>query len=850
MRKAQKKQAEDFLELLGQAHEEIKKQMEAEEISIAMELLEQCQEGAIQLGNLVEKTEGKDFPLISLLEKYCEAVYQIHEEISQCQQINVDKVYENLYLHLRPVEEGFRDKVKVRLEVVFLPYKASMWDSLESIWKAADEDPDCDAYVVPIPYYNKNSDGRLGGMHYEGNHYPAHVPVTYYKQYQFEERKPDVIYIHNPYDNANYVTSVDPFFYSANLKKYTDCLVYIPYYVTTGGMSEGQALCPAYFHADYIVIQAEKYRSFFAGEIPDDKFLAFGSPKLDSVIQKCQNPPSPPKDWKEKLEGRKVYFYNTSINGMLGNTETFLKKMRYVFDLFMGRKDACLLWRPHPLLESTFDSMRKDYKARYDALKEEFISENIGIYDETPDIESTIALSDAYIGDKGTSVTALFGAAGKPLFIFKNEINSLPGKADWRGGQILFNPAFCMLGNDRYYVTGNNQLWFSENNDFHYKFYMDLGSGYSGGGYYLKAVELKGAVYVIPGNARHLLIIRNKKIKRIAFKAEMLQTGAFYNFLLCEKYIFLFPMQYPYLIRFHIDSEKIDYIDGVRQFNVKNVNGEWRMGGLCFYEKELVIASPTDNTFLFVEIDTLKTRKLIVPGKSSVGAVNIVPEGDILWLLPMTGMTITRWNPKTGETREYSDLPSGFRSVSSVRGYLRNERPFWMTAFSRDGRNIIVSPFWGNMFLRLDRNTGEMKEWKAPVAFSNQGKNGYFVTDGIGGIFPVRSQSGETNYRLWYAPEGRLYDIDIDTGEGQEVEIQFDYEEVRAHEPGFMEESEWMQYCLQESAFNSLEDFLEDHITGNPFDRDRQLGVFSKINANTEGTCGRNIHHFIKEKLS
>ena len=77
MRKAQKKQAEDFLELLGQAHEEIKKQMEAEEISIVMELLEQCQEGAIQLGNLVEKTEGKDFPLISLLEKYCEAVYQL-----------------------------------------------------------------------------------------------------------------------------------------------------------------------------------------------------------------------------------------------------------------------------------------------------------------------------------------------------------------------------------------------------------------------------------------------------------------------------------------------------------------------------------------------------------------------------------------------------------------------------------------------------------------------------------------------------------------------------------------------------------------------------------------------------
>ena len=37
---------------------------------------------------------------------------------------------------------------------VFLPYKASMWTSLESIWKAANRDPNCDNYVVPIPYYN------------------------------------------------------------------------------------------------------------------------------------------------------------------------------------------------------------------------------------------------------------------------------------------------------------------------------------------------------------------------------------------------------------------------------------------------------------------------------------------------------------------------------------------------------------------------------------------------------------------------------------------------------------------------------------------------------------------------
>ena len=217
------------------------------------------------------------------------------------------------------------------------------------------------------------------------------------------------------------------------MKKYTECLVYIPYYATSGGMAEGQALCPAYVYADYIVTQHESYRKFFDERIPDEKFLAFGSPKFDRIIHMCQNPPEIPDDWEETIKGKKVYFYNTSIGGMLENTESFLKKMAYVFQQFEHRKDACILWRPHPLLESTFASMRKEYKAEYDVLKQKFIDHKLGIYDDTPNIENSIALSDAYIGDAGSSVTALFGVVGKPLFILNNRIHRLPEKDDWKG---------------------------------------------------------------------------------------------------------------------------------------------------------------------------------------------------------------------------------------------------------------------------------------------------------------------------------------------------------------------------------------------------------------------------------
>ena len=154
--------------------------------------------------------------------------------------------------------------------------------------------------------------------------------------------------------------------------------------------------------------------------IPREKILPLGSPKFDRILRLCGNPPEPPVEWEADMAGKKVYFYNTSINGMLSDTKRFLLKMEYVFKCFRGRKDACLLWRPHPLMETTFLSMRKGYKSFYDELKRTFIQEHLGIYDDTPNIEKTIALCDAYVGDAGTSVTSMFGIAGKPVFILNN----------------------------------------------------------------------------------------------------------------------------------------------------------------------------------------------------------------------------------------------------------------------------------------------------------------------------------------------------------------------------------------------------------------------------------------------
>jgi hypothetical protein len=453
MRKAQKEQAGKLVELISQAHEEIKKYLELHNHAMALDLLAQCQEGAIELGNFIEKFEGEGCATVRLLEEYCEYVYNTHEEISQAtscnQNINVNKIYKNLRKRLIQIENSVKNDIPERKEVVFFPYKASMWDSLESVYLAARKDPNCDAYCVPIPYYDLKPDRSFGEMHYEGDQYPKNIEITDCQTYNFEERNPDEIYIHNPYDSWNLVTSVHPRFYSKNLKEHTEKLIYIPYFVLGEIEPDNQQAIdgmkhfiwtPGVINADKVIVQSEKMKQIYVNEYLkaakdaglggehldrgylEKKILGLGSPKFDKVNNTKKEDLEIPKDWLkiiEKPDGswKKIIFYNTSINALLHSNEKMLDKMRYVFGIFKENKDeVALLWRPHPLIENTVKSMRPQLWERYKALVDEYRKEGWGIYDDSSDMDRAVILSDGYYGD-GSSVVQVYQQTGKPVMI-------------------------------------------------------------------------------------------------------------------------------------------------------------------------------------------------------------------------------------------------------------------------------------------------------------------------------------------------------------------------------------------------------------------------------------------------
>lgn len=410
----------------------------------------QCQDAALQIGTYLE-TFGETYRfMVVVLEDYCEKVYQMSIatlDENRCRKLSKKIRKQLIWLENRIQYELPED----RKEVVFLPYKASMWDSLESVWEAADKDENTDAYVIPIPYYDKNPDGSFGKMHYEGNWYPDYVPVTKYNEYDFQGRRPDQIYIHNPYDNSNYVTSVHPFFYSDNLRNFTEELIYIPYFVLGEPDAEKEeslegirhfCITTGVFYADKVVVQSETMKRAYVKVLVDfmkeksvenskayweKKILGLGSPKMDKVMTTRKEDLVIPEEWQrviKKPDGsqKTIILYNTSVQALLLHNEKMNRKIKDVLRVFKeNQEEAALLWRPHPLIEATIKSVRVRLWEEYKEIVDTYRAEGWGIYDDTADLDRAIVLSDAYYGDE-SSVVQLCQKAGVPVMIQNVEV--------------------------------------------------------------------------------------------------------------------------------------------------------------------------------------------------------------------------------------------------------------------------------------------------------------------------------------------------------------------------------------------------------------------------------------------
>ena len=702
MRKMQKDSIVEIVNLLKKAQEHVKNLLLQQEYASVLDLLQQCQQGAIQIGTTIEEAEGEGFPTVKKLEEYCELIFQVFEMVQGCMEQtesgdgvckpDADVIFGALDRLLCEIEESIQKDIMVRKEVVFLPYKASMWDSLESVWMAADADPECDAYVVPIPYFDKNPDGTAKEMHYEGDLYPDYVPITHYDDYNIEQRHPDMIYIHNPYDEANFVTNVHPMFYAKRLKELTECLVYIPYFVLSEINPKDKAavkgmehfvMLPGVIHAHKVVVQSEAMRQIYIDVMTEavgeetrhyweEKILGTGSPKFDKIHNTTKENVKVPNEWLEIIEKpdgqwKKIIFYNTSVTALLENDEKMLDKMRDVFETFKENKEeVALLWRPHPLIKATIESMRPRLWEQYRKLVEEYKAEGWGIYDDTPDMDRAVALCDGYYGDP-SSVVQLCREAGKPVML--QDVDCMNNQST----EARIIAENCIMVNDKLiFVARDMNLVCSVNLET--KETEVIGSipqenmfGYRLGA---KIILWKQKLIFVPLSADKIWIYcletKSWNGMRIRKRSEDEMSCKAFQATLYKDFLFMFAYSYPSIIKIDLEERKVTYFDNI----FSDIKKEYGTTGICYFHcdyaqknSDIYLASCHGNFVLKFDVATDNYEWMEVGSKGNKYS-GIAWDGEYFWLAPRQSTAIVRWDGKDG-VKEY-ELPKEIKEMQGL----------------------------------------------------------------------------------------------------------------------------------------------------------------------------------------
>lgn len=412
-----KYQIRGFIHRFDRLHEEICQGLRVQEALV------EAQGNAIEMGNLIEQVRGEDDSIICELEQYCEAVFELYNEAAKHNDAISDEKIRALKHLSSSIKEDAR-RILERKEAVFLPFSGRYWDALHSVWEAVSSEADWDVYVIPLPYYYKEYDGSFLDMVYNVSEYPQDIPLEDYKKFDLTLHHPDVIFIQNPYDEWNSITSIPKEYYSSEIRNYTEQLLYIPYFEVEEFDKESEreywnmnyyCTVPGVVNADIVFVQSEQMKavyvdklSEFAGddtrEIWEKKIVGTGSPLMDRKRELTRCMTGYPQEWEQIIrkpngERKRLVLFYISMSALIQHNEKMIGKIERVLEIAQrSKEEVVFVWKEDTMINLNENIVGKALFAEYHRLREKILVEQGMLLAEHMRDESLAALCDGYYG--------------------------------------------------------------------------------------------------------------------------------------------------------------------------------------------------------------------------------------------------------------------------------------------------------------------------------------------------------------------------------------------------------------------------------------------------------------------
>ena len=369
-----------------------------------IEILSGLQQQLIDFGTLVELVDGENSETVKMLERFCEDIFFCSQTPEE------NKVSTVLLNDFERLFEVTKREIIDKRRVVFLLTEASGYESFRPFVEKEINTPDTDVVISFVPYGIHNFDGTItdfivdNSLSESGN--CGNITLTDYTKLNLNLRGCDVIYIDFPFDREHTYLSVHPSFYTEELKKVTDKLVYIQTLIPDDfTVSNGRAVknmkyyvtIPGIIRCDEVYVSTgvlrERYieaLTSFAGEDTKSHWeqIIFAVPerKKNAVFE----------------SSKKRLCYYVDICSLLLLEEKALEKISANIEVFSGMCDKLsYVWY---IPKNSIDVLRSENPGLYSGLSnlmERFETECHGILEKEISPKEMSERLDAFYGDAG-----------------------------------------------------------------------------------------------------------------------------------------------------------------------------------------------------------------------------------------------------------------------------------------------------------------------------------------------------------------------------------------------------------------------------------------------------------------
>lgn len=308
-------------------------------------------------------------------------------------------------------------------KALFLPCRAKWWNSMEGLWEEMQSDG-IEVQVAPIPFSYRDFDGRVLDEQYEKDLFPDYVHALEIEKVDFIANKFDYIVIQVPYDAYGMSLTVPEFYYSSNLIKHTDELIYLPFFDADDpgekGDKAGKALSimveqPAVINADKVILKTDRMKDLYMKKLVEfsgEETRNYWNQKL--VVKNSvkagyreKNTNTGALDWWNDFtadhSGKKVMVYYITISFLLKGRNKSIEKIRDSIRVFNENSDkVTVIILPQDLIETELPKIDAEMWERYKNLVNDITALKNCIYDKEGKSLDFIDRWDGLYGDTGS----------------------------------------------------------------------------------------------------------------------------------------------------------------------------------------------------------------------------------------------------------------------------------------------------------------------------------------------------------------------------------------------------------------------------------------------------------------